>query len=163
MRDEVSLRAASTKGCRQRCVFLTHSDAREALEAYIEWRWAKGFGTELDRGRLRGLSPATPLIVTRRGGAFALNRKPRTLANGEVEDYWACDALQAYVSGLYRAAGLAECSSHSGRRTFANPLLAKGHDPEVIQQLLGRANLDHTDANLDVNGRVLEAMFVSAL
>jgi integrase/recombinase XerD len=113
VRPEVSLRAAITKGCRQRCVFLTHGDTRQALDAYIEWRWDKGFGTELDRRRYRGLSPATPLIVTRRGAGFALNRKPRTLAGGEVEDYLACDALQAHVSGLYRAAGLAECSSHT--------------------------------------------------
>ena len=43
------------------------------------------------------VSPAAPLIVTRRGAGFAFNRKPRTLADGEVEDYWACDALQAHV------------------------------------------------------------------
>ncbi len=117
----------------------------------------------MDRRRYRGLSPAAPLTVTRRGAGFALNRKPRTLAGGEVEDYWACDALQAHVSGLYRAAGLAECSSHTGRRTFANRLLAKGHDPEVIQQLLGHADLDHTDVYLDVKHETLEAMFAGAL
>ncbi len=119
VRTEVSLRAAITKGCRQRCVYLSHADTRQALDAYIEWRWAKGFGTELDRRRYRGLSASTALVMTRRGAAYALNRKPRTLVGGEVEDYWACDALQAHVSGLYRAAGLAECSSHTGRRTFA--------------------------------------------
>lgn len=58
---------------------------------------------ELDRRRYRGLSPATPLIVTRRGAGFALNRKPRMFADGEVEDYWACDALQAHVSEWYCA------------------------------------------------------------
>ena len=163
VRAEVSLRATITKGCRQRCVFLTHPDTRQALDAYIEWRWAKGYGTELDRRRYRGLAPATALIVSRRGGAFQLNRKPRMLAGGEEEDYWACDALQAHVSGLYRAAGLRECSSHTGRRTFANRLLAKGQDPETIQQLLGHAHLDHTDAYLDVRPEVLEAMFASAI
>lgn len=122
VRKEVSLRAAITKGCRQRCVYLAHDDTRQALDAYIEWRWVKGFGSELDRRRYRGLSPATSLIVTRRGGAFALNRKPRMLASGAEEDYWACDALQAHITGLYRAAGLHDCSSHSGRRTFANRL-----------------------------------------
>lgn len=163
VRTEVSLRAAITKGCRQRCVYLTHCDTRDALDAYIEWRWTKGHGTELDRRRYRGLSPETALIVTRRSGSFALNRKPRTLAGGEVEDYLACDALQAHVSGLYRAAGLTACSSHSGRRTFANRLLGKGYQPELIQQLLGHASLDHTDAYLDVQPEVLEAMFAGAL
>lgn len=163
VRPEVSLRAAITKGCRQRCVFLTHNDTRKALDAYVEWRWDKGYGTELNRRRYRGLAPATPLIVTRRGAGFSLNKKPRMLAGGEVEDYWACDALQTHVSGLYRAAGLMECSSHSGRRTFANRLLAKGHEPETIQQLLGHAHLDHTDAYLDTKPEVLEAMFAGAI
>lgn len=163
LRGEVSLRGSITKGCRQRCVFLTHAATRLALDVYIEWRWAKGFGTELGRRRYSGLSPSTELIVSRRGGAFSLNRKPRTLVSGEVEDYWACDALQAHVTGLYRAAGLAGCSSHTGRRTFANRLLSKGHDPETIQQLLGHADVDHTDAYLDVNPQVLEAMFAGAL
>jgi len=132
VRPEVSLRAAITKACRQRCVFLTHKDTLEALDAYVEWRWAKEYGTELDRRRYRGLAPATALIVTRRGAGFSPNRKPRTLAGGDGEDYWACDALQTHVSRLYGAAGLMDCSSHTGRRTFANRLLAKGHEPETI-------------------------------
>ncbi len=163
LRSQVSLRAAITKGCRQRCGFLTHADTRAALEAYVERRWANGFGTELDRRRYRGLTPHTALIVTRRGGAFALSKKPRVLVGGEVEDYWACDALQAHVSGLYRAAGLGLCSSHTGRRTFANRLLAKGHAVETVQRLLGHAHLDHTDAYLELDARVLEEMFTGAL
>lgn len=163
VRLEMSLRAAITKGCRQRCVYLTHRDTREALDAYIEWRWAKGHATELDRRRYRGLSPQTVLIVTRRGGAFELSQKPRVLAGGETENYRACDALQAHVSGLYRVAGLGQCSSHTGRRTFANRLLGKGYDPETIQQLLGHAHLDHTDAYLDVDDGVLRAMCAGAL
>jgi integrase/recombinase XerD len=163
VRPEVSLRAAITKGCRQRCVYLTHSDTRAALDAYIEWRWAKGHGTELDRRRYRGLRPQTALIVTRRSGSFALNRKPRQLVGGEIEDYLACDALQSHVSRLYRDAGLGHCSSHTGRRTFANRLLDKGLEPETIQQLLGHAHLDHTDAYLDVKAEVLEAMFAGAI
>lgn len=67
------------------------------------------------------------------------------------------------MTGLYRAAGLRECSSHSGRRTFANRLLAKGHQVETVQQLLGHAHLDHTDAYLDVEARVLEEMFTTAI
>jgi integrase/recombinase XerD len=163
VRPEVSLRASIAKGCRQRCVYLTHGDSMEALVAYIEWRWAKAYATDLDRRRYLGLMPQTALIVTRRGGAFELTHKPRGLVGGETEDYWACDALQAHLSGLYRAAGLGQCSSHAGRRTFANRLLSKGYDPETIQQLLGHAHLDHTDAHHDVDDSTLEAMFARAL
>lgn len=163
LRREVSLRAAITKHCRQRCVYMTHPDLIAALDAYIEWRWSKGHATELDRKRFRGLCPTTPLVVTRRGGGYELAPKPRTLQDGSLETYWACDTLQAHVSGLYRAAGLMECSSHTGRRTFANRLLSKGHSPEDIQQLLGHAHLDHTDAYLDVDQSILERMFAGAI
>jgi integrase len=165
LRDEVSLRAAITKGCRQRCVFMTHADTRQALHAYIGWRWAKGYGTELDQRRYCGLAPATALIVSRRGAAppSSSTESPGRSLAGRWRGYWACDSLQAHVSGLYRVAGLLDCSSHTGRRTFANRLLAKGHEPETIQQLLGHAHLDHTDAYLDVKDAVLEAMFAGAL
>lgn len=163
LRSEVSLRAAITKGCQQRCVYLTHRATREALDAYIEWRWNTGFATELDRRRYRGLSPQTALIVTRRGSAFELTKKPRVLASAQLEDYWAFDALQAHVTGLYKAAVLRNCSSHTGRRTFANRLLSKGHAVETVQQLLGHAHLDHADAYLDVQAAVLEEMFTTAL
>lgn len=163
LRSEVSLRASITKGCRPRCVFLTHADTRAALEGYVEWRWAKGHGIELDQRRFCGLAPHTALIVTRRGGAFELSKKPRVLVGGEIEDYWACDALQAHASGLYRAAGLGQCSNHPGRRTFANRLLTKGHAVKTVQQLLGHAHLDHTAASLDVDAAVLAEMFATAL
>lgn len=82
---------------------------------------------------------------------------------GEVETYLACDALQAHITRLYRDAGLHDCSSHSGRRTFATRLVAQGHDIEVVQRLLGHADLDHTDDYLDVDKRTLQAMFEGAL
>lgn len=41
---------------------------------------------------------------------------------------------------------MAECSSHTGRRTLAYRLPEEGHEPETIQQLLEHAHLDHTDA-----------------
>lgn len=150
------LRVTEATSFAPECVFLTHDDTRQELDAYIEWRWAKCFGTEQDRRRYRGLSPATPLIVTRRGEGFAPNRKPCTPVGSVVEDYWDCDALQSHVSELYRAAGLAECSSHTGWRTFANRVLTKCHAPEVIQPLLGHADLDHADAYLDVKAEVLD-------
>lgn len=62
------------------------------------------------------------------------------------------------VSGLYRAIGLVGCSSHTVRRTFANRQLA-----ETIQQLLGQAHLDHTDAHFAVDASVLESMFAHAI
>lgn len=61
LRSEVSLRAIITKGCRQRCIYLTHKKTIEALERYLAHRISLGLGTELTKDRFSGLSPATPL------------------------------------------------------------------------------------------------------
>ncbi|KAF7961412.1 integrase [Cupriavidus sp. UYMU48A] len=151
MREEVSLRAAITKGCRQRCVYLSHSKTIAALERYIEWRWERDKGAALDRGKWRGLMPQTSLILTHKGGSYELSIKRRINEAGERVYYLAADSLQSYVTGLYRAAGLGKgYSSHSGRRTFASRLLAQGHSLETVQLLLGHAELDHVAPYLEV-------------
>jgi integrase/recombinase XerD len=91
LRKEVSLRPAITKGCRQHCVFLTDNLALDAAERYIELRWAKDHGTELDRRRFRGLCPETALILTHKGFGFELTTKSRLMVSGKTEGYLACD------------------------------------------------------------------------
>ncbi|WP_197339751.1 tyrosine-type recombinase/integrase [Ralstonia solanacearum] len=152
LREEVSLRAAITKGCRQRCVYLSHPKTVVALERYIEWRWKRGRGTALDRRMWRGLMPESTLILTHKGGPYGLSVKRRINDAGEQVDYVAADSLQSYVTSLYRAAGLGPgYSSHSGRRTFASRLLAQGHTIETVQLLLGHSELDHVAPYLEVS------------
>lgn len=152
LREEVSLRAAITKGCRQRCIYLSHPKTIAALERYIEWRWQHGKGTALDRRTWRGLMPETTLVLTQKGSRYELSAKRRINEAGELVEYVAADSLQSYVTGLYRAAGLGPgYSSHSGRRTFASRLLAQGHNIETVQLLLGHAELDHVAPYLEVS------------
>ena len=158
LREEVSLRAAITKGCRQRCIYLSHPKTIAALERYIEWRWLRSKGTALDRRMWRGLMPETTLILTHKGGPYELSVKRRINEAGEHVDYLAADSLQSYVTGLYRAAGLGRgYSSHSGRRTFASRLLTQGHTIETVQLLLGHAELDHVAPYLEVSRQDLHA------
>lgn len=140
MRSEVSLRAAITKGCRQRCIYLTHAQTVAALNLYLELRIERGLGTEMTSERYRGLSPETALILTHKGSRFYLNTKRRINEAGDQVDYLACDSLQAHTTKLYKDAGIKGRSSHSGRRSFASNLLAKGSDVETVQQLLGHAS-----------------------
>ncbi|WP_059414302.1 tyrosine-type recombinase/integrase [Cupriavidus basilensis] len=152
LREEVSLRSAITKGCRQRCVYLSHPKTIAAVERYIEWRWEHDKGTALDRGKWRGLMPQTSLILTHKGGPYELSIKRRINEAGARVDYLAADSLQSYVTGLYRVAGLGKgYSSHSGRRTFASRLLAQGQSLETVQLLLGHAELDHVAPYLEVS------------
>jgi integrase/recombinase XerD len=149
LRQEVSLRSAITKGCRQRCVYVTSERLIAAIERYIEYRIANGIGTTLEV-EYRGLEPHQPLVMSRRGYRFALNRKRRVSDSGDVVDYWAADSLQSYVTRLYQAAGLPG-SSHSGRRSFASKILAKTGDLEVVARLLGHADIDMAQRYVEVD------------
>jgi integrase/recombinase XerD len=154
--EEISLPGRVTKGCRPRCVFLSHPRTIEAFDRYVERRYSRGHGVALDRSEYRGLMPRTRLIQTQKGSAFELSVKCRVNVGGEVIEYLAADSLRNYITSLYRAAGLAEGhSSHSGRRTFASRLVAQGHSLETVQILLGHSHLDHVAPYLDVSQREL--------
>lgn len=164
LRQEISLRAEITKGCRQRLAYLTNPKLMVVLERYIAWRKRKDFGCSLDSQQYRGLMPETKLILTWKGGAYELNTSRVKSADGEVVEYVAADSLQTYIKGLYRAAGLgAKCSSHSGRRTFASRILAAGESIETLQILLGHSELDTVEAYLDIKPETLREMFETVL
>jgi site-specific recombinase XerD len=162
LRQEISLRAAITKGCRQRCVFFSGRKLIDAIERYLAHRVERGLGMTLGRAEYRGIHRDLPLILSRTGYPYALNKKRRTNDRGEVVDYCAADSLQAYVTGLYRAAGL-KGTSHSGRRTFATRLLAKGATIDEVRLLLGHADIDQTRRYIDVDPAVLRSAFESVI
>ncbi|WP_082771697.1 MULTISPECIES: tyrosine-type recombinase/integrase [Burkholderiaceae] len=111
-------------------------------------RRERGIGTTLGRTDFNGLNCQLPLIVSRKGYPYLLSLKRRENAEGCTTDYWAADSLQAYVTGLYRAAGL-RGTSHSGRRTFATSLFRKGATIEQVQLLLGHESIDDTSRYID--------------
>jgi site-specific recombinase XerD len=163
LRDEISLRAAITKGCRQRCIYLSHTKAVEALDRYMDYRITRRLRTTGDPGRYRGLEPSSKLILTHKGYKFHLNTKRRVNSAGEQVDYLACDSLQSHITKLYRDAGIRGGSSHSGRLTMASRLIEQGAAVETVQLLLGHAELDHVRPYLQVSHKRLEAMFSSVL
>lgn len=155
-KEEIALPGSITKGCRPRCIFLSHTKTIEAFDRYVEWRYRREHGVSLGRRNYRGLMPRTKLILTQKGGPFELSVKRRVNFEGESMEYLAADSLQSYVTNLYRAAGLGSgYSSHTGRRTFASRLVAQGHSLEMVQILLGHAHLDHVAPYLDVSQREL--------
>ena len=163
LRSEISLRAAITKGCRQRCIYLSHAKTIEAVDRYLNLRIAGRLRISNDPGRYRGLVPSSKLVLTRKGYKFHLNTKRRVNWAGEPVDYLACDSLQSHVTKLYRDAGIRGGSSHSGRRTVASRLIQQGESFETVQLLLGHAELDHVRPYLQVSQKRLEPMFKEAL
>jgi site-specific recombinase XerD len=162
LRQEVSLREAVTKGCRQRCAYLSSKGLIEAINEYLAYRVAHGVGTELDGSKYRGLLPHQPLIYGARGGALSQNTKRRTLDSGERRDYKACDSLQSHVTKLYKRAGI-KGSSHSGRRGFAGKVLTATGDMDTVATLLGHSSIDCSQRYVDVDPAILQAMFADAI
>lgn len=101
LREEISLRAAITKGCRQRCIYLSHAKAIDAIDQYLSYRAVRRLRTTSEPSRYRGLEPASKLILTHKGYKFHLNTKRRVSWAGEPVDYLACDSLQSHVTKLY--------------------------------------------------------------
>ncbi len=163
LREEISLRAAITKGCRQRCIYLSHAKAIDALDQYVGDRVERHLRITDDPRRYRGLEPTSKLILTHKGYKFHLNTKRRVNWAGEPVDYLACDSLQSHVTKLYRDAGIRGGSSHSGRRTMASRLVQQGAAVETVQLLLGHTELDHVRPYLQVSPQRLEQMFADVL
>lgn len=161
IRPEIYLRAEITKGCRPRNAYVTNEKCRSAIEAWITVRQMRCWGVSADV-QYRGLRPASKLVLTHKGQAFELAFKHRELEGGP-EVYRACDALQQTMTRLYKQAGIKGGSSHSGRRSLAARVLAATGDVEVVQSILGHAQLDHSKPYLTVSQEVIRRAFEIAL
>lgn len=78
-------------------------------------------------------NPAAPLIGSAKGGHFS----PQTIVN--------------LFQRLYRLAGIAGASSHSGRRQFVTELADKGVNARVVQALARHKHLSTTQRYIDLN------------
>ena len=78
-------------------------------------------------------SPDSALFRSQKGG----NMEPASMAR--------------FLKGLYREAGMANASSHSGRRTFITSLAERGIDLKAISVLAGHSNIRTTALYVDAN------------
>jgi integrase/recombinase XerD len=124
IKDEVLLTRSTTKGCKQRLVYLTNKDLRKALSTYLRER--SGNGTTV-------LRQDAPLFKSRKGGPFSPN------------------TMQMLFKRMYIWAGLDQASSHSGRRTFATSLIEHGADIKAVSTLMGHASVAMTARYVDNN------------
>lgn len=68
---------------------------------------------------------------------------------------FSANSLVQVFSRIYKAAAVADASSHSGRRTFITRLAAKGVSARVLQQLAGHASLNTTQAYIDISPKMI--------
>ncbi len=124
LKDEVLLTRATTKGGKQRLIYLTNKEVRRALIAYLN---------ERHRATAGPLQPVSALFLSRKGGGFSPN------------------TMQMLFKRMYRAAGLDQASSHSGRRTFATSLIERGVDIKAVSSLMGHSTVAMTARYVDDN------------
>lgn len=67
------------------------------------------------------------------------------------------NALCQLFGRLYKAAGLDDCTSHSGRRSFITNLAHKGVSAKVLMTLAGHQHLSTTQRYIEVNDSMLAA------
>ncbi|MRW83721.1 tyrosine-type recombinase/integrase [Pseudoduganella sp. FT26W] len=124
IKDEVLLTRSTTKGRKQRLIYLTNKDVRKALTAYIQ---------ERRNGDTVLLSPTAPLFKSRKGSGFSPN------------------TMQMLFKRMYIWAGLDQPSSHTGRRTFATSLIEHGADIKAVSTLMGHASVAMTARYVEDN------------
>ncbi len=162
VRDAVQLRAEITKGCKARLAYFTNPKLIAALDRYVQSRHAKRIG--LSGGEdYAGLYPDAPMFFSSRKGGFSMVPKNRALESGLTGQYVAADGLEHLFRRIFDRSGLKDCSSHSGRRTFASTLLAKGVSSEDVSRLLGHSEIDVTGDYLECSEAMLEAAFADVL
>ncbi|WP_211227301.1 site-specific integrase [Ferrimonas kyonanensis] len=161
LRSEVFLRPVITKHCRPRTIYLTHVRAIEAVEEWLDYRQRRGW--ECGQGATyRGFWGGSTLVLTHKGRAFEQSFKTRKLKTGS-KTYRVCDSLQQSISRTYRRAGIWGGSSHSGRRTLANRVVASTGSIELAQQILGHSELEHVAPYLDIDPQIIRLAFTLAL
>lgn len=124
VRGEITLTPDQTKGNESRVVFLNER-LRKELAAYIR---VTRFSTH----------PRTKL--------FFSQQRPI--------DGFDANTLCQHFHYLYKRAGLAGCSSHSGRRSFITNLATKGISVRVLASLAGHKSIATTQKYIDVNDEI---------
>ncbi len=83
--------------------------------------------------------PQRALFESQKGGAFSAN------------------TMTQLFLVIYKAAGFAHASSHSGRRSFITNLAAKSVSVRVLAELAGHSSIQTTQRYIDVNPQQMSA------
>ena len=86
---------------------------------------------------IRITDPQRPLFASQKGGHFSANTM-----------------CQLFLD-IYKAVGLKDASSHSGRRTYITRLANKGVGVRLLAELAGHSHISTTQRYIDVNAEQL--------
>lgn len=159
IREEVFLPAKICKMLTSGTIWLTNPKAREAIQAVIDYRIKRKWGLSLADERYQGLMPDSRLLYNNRGRPYALSDKKRIMADGSINTYKACDSLQELLTKIYKRCGLHDCSSHSGRKSYATNAAEAGVPLEVIARGMRHKDPEMTLLYIDMREKQLEKCY----
>ena len=110
---------------------------RKARRVFVNARLQRELSLYLKHTKFRAICPA--LFQSQKGSAFTANTMCQLLLR------------------IYDAAGIADATSHSGRRTFITNLAAKGIGVRVLAELAAHSSIATTQRYIDVNDELLRA------
>ncbi len=126
VRSVVHLKSAYTKGAKPRDVFVSSPALRRVLARYGEARWMLSAGAS-----------QAPLFHSQKGG------------------HMTAASMARFLKYLYREAGVASASSHSGRRTLITGLAERGVDLKAIAEIAGHSTIRTTAMYVESNPKRL--------
>ncbi|MFD1508203.1 tyrosine-type recombinase/integrase, partial [Lacimonas salitolerans] len=98
-----------------------------------------------------------PHVVTTTSGA-TLNRPVRLNPHKSRRDrHFSANTMCQLFLDIYKAVGLKDASSHSGRRTYITRLANKGVGVRLLAELAGHSHISTTQRYIDVNAEQLSA------
>ena len=110
---------------------------RKARRVFVNARLQRELAAYLKVVKLRAICPA--LFQSQKGDAFSANTMCQLLLR------------------IYDEAGIADATSHSGRRTFITNLAAKGIGVRVLAELAAHSSIATTQRYIDVNDEQLRS------
>ena len=110
---------------------VAYSKGGQRRTVYLNQRLRKALATYAKSKCLRELNH--PLFENQKGGHFSANTM-----------------CQLFLD-IYKACGLKDASSHSGRRTYITRLANKGVGVRLLAELAGHSHISTTQKYIDVN------------
>jgi len=126
IKQEIRLTAEQTKGKYGRTVVLSEK-LRKELQTYLQHRYC-----------------------TKQLSLVSSNEMQKALFYTQKRDGFTANTGAYHMHMLYKAAGLTNCSSHSGRRSFLTLLSSKSVPLKVMMELAGHRQAQTTMRYVDV-------------
>ena len=166
LRTTFIVKGSYTKTGKPRAAYILVRKHREAIEEWIN-ELIEERVCVCDESTFRTLRKDWPIFAITKKGRYwrkmAFRDKKYKDAEGNPKTTKVCGSMQNFISELFKSSGLYNGSSHSGRRTLATWLDARGVELETIQRILGHEDTEMTLEYIDPNFDRIQKAFDETL